>query len=117
MKDVTEVRATLQRFLTEPIATALAHLLSLRPNPERIDSRNESRQAWIHAAVWRLQVCRSCASGPAKRIANRHAICRRPIAAKLEEILHVVDIDLWPNKDVPFNVHVHPDAQMGLEMT
>ena len=110
MKDVTEARATLQRFLTEPIATALAHLLRLRPSQERIDPRNESRQAWIHTAVWRSQVFESCASEPAKGIANRDTICRRPIASKLEEILHVVDIDLRPYKDAPFNVHVHPNA-------
>jgi len=53
MKDVTEARATLQRFLKEPIATALTHLLCLRPSQERIDPWNESRQAWIQAAVWR----------------------------------------------------------------
>jgi hypothetical protein len=45
MKDVTEARATLQRFLTEPIATALAHLLRLRLSQERIDPGNESRQS------------------------------------------------------------------------
>ena len=53
MKNVTEAVGTMQRFLRNPIATAFAHLLRLRPTQERIDPWNESRQAWIHAAVWR----------------------------------------------------------------
>jgi hypothetical protein len=49
-------------------------------------------------------------SGPAKRIAKRDAIGGRPMVAKLEEILHVTNIDLWPDKNATSHVDVHPSA-------
>ena len=58
----------------------------------------------------------ACGSGPAKHIAKRDAIGRRPIVAKLKEILHVTNIDLWPDKNATSNVDVHPGAKMHLEM-
>ena len=57
------------------------------------------------------------ASVSAKGIADRDAVFRYPIAAKLIEIPDVVNINLRPDEDVPFNVHTQPSAQMRLKMT
>jgi len=56
------------------------------------------------------------ASGSPKRITNRDAICGRPVAAELEEISHVVNINLWPDKNSALNEDGKSRAQVCLEM-
>ena len=53
----------------------------------------------------------------AKRIAERNAVFRYPVAAKLVEIIDVVNIDLRPDEDAPFNINIQPSADMHLKMT
>ena len=56
------------------------------------------------------------ASVSAKRITERDAIFRYPVAVELVEIIDVVNIDLRPDEDAPFNVETQPSAQMRLKM-
>ena len=81
-----------------------------RTRGARIDLRNEAREAHPHGMVWELWIRTGYPSGAAKGIANRHAISRRPIAAKLGEVPHVMDIGLRPDKDPAFNIKVYPNA-------
>ena len=64
----------------------------------------------------RREIIDRCASGPSKRVANRDAIGGRPIAAELEEISHVTNINLRPDKNPALNIDGKSRAQVCLEM-
>ena len=53
----------------------------------------------------------------AKRIAERNGVYRCPVAAKLVEIIDVVNVDLRPDEDAPFYINIQASADMHLKMT
>jgi hypothetical protein len=65
---------------------------------------------YLHTAARKSEVSKAFVSGTAKRIANRDAIGRRPIASELREIPDVVNIGLWSDEHAIFHIKIHPNA-------
>ena len=51
-----------------------------------------------------------------ERVANHAAILRRPIASELEKVMHVMDIELWPEEESTFEKDIDTRHHMHLKV-